>query len=134
MITYRLSTRQLAALESGDGLRLAIPETSWTPVDGSDDEIRQWFLDSVPEIPSVQLGEILFVDVWAHLFNRGGGERSLASSIGEIIDANNVSKMPCYRIAAVVGIIGKGGSAADGRRHFLTRWPGGEAVFSRPDK
>lgn len=126
MIYYKLSSRQREMIASGEGLRLAVPLLSWTPSDTDPDELRQWFLDCVPELSSENLREIITANVWVHLFNRGGGERSLAMTVGEIVDAKNATNLPCYSMRAVIGVVAGGGR--------LTRWPGGEAVFARPDK
>jgi hypothetical protein len=126
MIYYKLSSRQREQIASGDGLRLAVPLLSWSPVDGDPAELRQWFLDSIPEVPPETLGELKIGLVWVHLLNRGGGERSLSMTIGEIVDANNAEKLPCYSMRVVIGVVAGGGR--------LTRWPGGEVVFARADR
>lgn len=126
MIEYKLSSRQLRTLASGTGLRIALPQTSWCPFDGKPDELRQWFCDSLSNIDASLVGSVVLGHCWVHLFNRGGGDRSLAKTLGEIVDADRALDMPCYSMRVVIGVIGNG--------ERLTRWPAGEIVFARPDK
>lgn len=126
MIYYKLSGRQRETIASGEGVRLAVPFLSWTPSESEPDELRQWFLDSIPELSADDLREIKVASVWVHLLNRGGGERSLAMTVGEIVDVKNAPNLPCYSMRAVIGVIAGGGR--------LSRWPGGEVIFARADK
>lgn len=126
MIQYALSKRQLTFIESGEGLRLALPETSWCPYDGTKDELIRWVLDSVPELSSDQISDVTRCQVSCHLLNRGGAPGSIACHVGEIVDEDNVDNLPCYFLRAIVVVIGQG--------MRLTRWPGGAVTYVRADR
>lgn len=128
MIYYCLSSRQLAVLNEGDGLRIALPVAFDFPFEGSQAEQRQWFADSLGNVDASSLRDFERVTLWAHLTNRGGTltndpeAMTLATRLGELVDERNRIKLPCYPIDCFVATVGS-------RTNKLPRWPNGKMVY-----
>lgn len=129
MILYHLSSRQLATLEAGEGLRVALPITFDFPAEGNASEQRQWFVDSLANVDPAALGDIQRATLWAHLTNRGGSmtndpaAMTLATRLGELVDEKNRVNLPCYPVQCVVATIGRRNSS------IPPRWPNGKLVY-----
>jgi hypothetical protein len=134
MIYYHLSSRQLATLENGESLRVALPITYDFPADGSPAEQRQWFVDSLPNAPVDALKDFEAVALWAHLSNRGGSltndpeSMTLATRLGELVDERNREKIPCYPVQCFIATVAAEGEKSK-RCTKPPRWPGGRMVY-----
>lgn len=130
MIFYCLSSRQLATLDSGESLRIALPITYDFPNEGTPQEQSQWFRDSIDNACDFQSRSFERVTLWAHLTNRGGSltnepeAMTLATRLGELVDERNREKLPCYPVECFVATIGD-----EPKTNKPPRWPNGRMVY-----
>ena len=109
-------------MHDGEPLRIAIPRMP-DPWGGND--YKQIIIDTLG-LHGLPKGSVGVGSVFCSLLNRGGGgERSLQSYMGEIVDVQRLTNVPCYPVdVIIVEINGKGAP---------TRWPGGPVVFEEDE-
>lgn len=129
MIKYELSNKQLIAISDGQGLRIAIPQTSDCPHD--DESLRRWYLNALPDLVPNYVTDVRRCHVWAHLLARGNASiGNLESYLGGIVDSDNCERHPCFSLRVIIGNV-LNTSAATDTKFRLTRWPGGMVIYAK---
>lgn len=133
MPRYQLSGRQIAALNSGRHLRIAIPSPrDICPGDRRPETILQAYREAFQSLPNgVEIAGPRLAFLPCHMTNRGGGApRSLQAYLGEIVDRQHIDAQPVYFVSCIVATMAMICSEAyrGEAMNSATRWPAGPIV------